>query len=280
MGRGVVDWGRVALWRVLCDFTGMDEDSPVPPPDIFDSARGYDLGINWEARLGREIPVLGEVFGAAGPHGLLDAGCGPGRQLAAMLKAGYRVTGLDRSTDMLAVARERLLAEGLEARLIEGQFESLKTSRERYDGVYCLGNALAATGTAAAFRASMAALADTLVPGGKFFAQLLNFAKLRTEHPAVRGPRVRRDGGREYVSTRVYSFRGDEVDVTNVTLWQDGSWRQFARAGSLYAVSAAEVEAIAGACGLAIAALYGSYAREAFDSRVSNDLIVVARRVA
>ena len=39
---------------------------------------------------------------------VLDAGCGTGRYAAPLARRGYRVTGVDRSADLLAVARARL----------------------------------------------------------------------------------------------------------------------------------------------------------------------------
>lgn len=256
-----------------------DTDAPARgAPDLFDSARWYDLGINWEARLAREIPVLRDVFGSPGDRRLLDAGCGPGRHLVALCDAGYDVAGLDRSEAMLDVARARLKERSLDVRLMESCFDDIDVSDGLFGGLYCLGNSLAAAGTAERVEASIESFARSLAPGGRVFVQLLNFEKLRGEKPAVRGPRVRRDGDTEYLSSRVYAFCGSEVEVTNLTLWHDGQWRQVARSGSLYAVSVEDVERWFPAFGLRIDALYGSYALDAFDLERSGDLIVVATK--
>ena len=77
---------------------------------MFDSAEWYDIGVNWSARLEREIPVLCDVMGPPGEFGVLDAGCGTGRQAVAMVQAGYRVTGQDAAEQMLRVASERAAA--------------------------------------------------------------------------------------------------------------------------------------------------------------------------
>jgi len=56
---------------------------------------------------------------------VLDAGCGQGRVLVPLAEAGWRVTGLDNSPDMLNICRERLKRRGLEAPLTLGGIESL-----------------------------------------------------------------------------------------------------------------------------------------------------------
>lgn len=251
----------------------MSEKKNGAMPDFFDSARWYAAGINWDARLAREIPVLEDVFGPPGERGLLDAACGPGRQLAAMAKLGYRMTGLDLSPAMLAESEAHLSRCGVASQLVEARFDEVEGA---YDGVYCLGNSLAAAGTVEAVEASVTGLAGAVAPGGRLFVQVLNFEKLRNEKPAVRGPRVRRDGDREYVSARVFTFRDRSVELTNVTFWNDGQWRQSSHSGSLYAVAPEEMRRWLGAAGMTIEGQFGNYAREVFDSERSNDYIVVA----
>ena len=72
---------------------------------IFESADWYDRGIDWDARLGREIPFLRDVMGPPGQLGLLDAGCGTGRHAVAMAREGYRVVGLDSGQPTTSAAR-------------------------------------------------------------------------------------------------------------------------------------------------------------------------------
>lgn len=246
--------------------------------DLFQSAIWYDRSINWDARLRREIPVFCDVFGPPGELGLLDAACGTGRQLAAMAAAGYRMTGLDVSRNMLDVAREHLAAEDAAATLIESDFAAIGHDAGPFDGIYCVGNSLAATGSEASARASFATMASLLAPGGRLFIQILNFQKLRAERPALRGPRVCRIDGIEYVSTRLFTFNGSAVEVTSLTFWNDGGWRQFAGSGSLYALSSEELDRWARLAGLSIDKWCGSYHREPFDAASSGDLILIATR--
>ncbi len=70
-------------------------------------ARYYDLT---HADLTEDIPVvLALAEEAGGP--VLELGCGSGRLLLPLARAGYAVTGVDNSAAMLARARARLAAE-------------------------------------------------------------------------------------------------------------------------------------------------------------------------
>jgi SAM-dependent methyltransferase len=58
------------------------------------------------------------ILGAAGVRTVLDLGCGPGRDLAALLEAGFSVVGVDAAPAAVALAREavRRLPPGVAAR--------------------------------------------------------------------------------------------------------------------------------------------------------------------
>jgi SAM-dependent methyltransferase len=246
--------------------------------DIFSHADWYDLSINWQARLQRELPLLRETFGPPGSRGLLDAGCGTGRHVAALTRLGYTVTGLDQSPEMLDAARRRLRGENLDARLIERSFEQLRPSDGPFDGIFCLGNSLAAAGSAEKIEQTIAAWSSALAMEGRLFLQVLNFEKLRRESPPVRGPRVCRVDDRDYVSTRTYSFCHDRVEVTNVTHYNDGQWRHFVRTGFLHAVAPKQLATWFAGHGLTIIDKLADYHRAPFDPHVSDDLIIVAAR--
>lgn len=249
-----------------------------PPFGLFASARWYDLGVDWNARLTRELPVLCDLFGPPGELGLLDAACGTGRHVAALAKAGYRVTGLDFSADMLAAARSHLAESALDATLIEASLDAMPSAIGPFDGVFCVGNSLAAMGSAAAAQRAMASMASVLRPGGRLFVQIVNFAKMRNERPCLRGPRARREGGVEYISTRVFSFHAETVEITSLTLWHDNGWQHFAASSMLYPIFQPQIVAWTAAAGLRLDALYGGYDRRPFDASTSEDLILAATR--
>ena len=66
---------------------------------------------------------------------VLDVGTGTGNAALPAAKAGARVTGLDHSAEMLAVARERGADEMIELDWVEGQVESLPFGDGQFDRV-------------------------------------------------------------------------------------------------------------------------------------------------
>ncbi len=245
--------------------------------DLFTSAEWYDRSINWKARLDREIPVFVEVFGPPGEGGLLDAGCGTGRHARALARRGYAVTGADVSEEMLAVARRLEADDPAGVRFVCASFDQLADVAGRgFDGVYCIGNALAASGTREHARRAIERFAEVLRPGGRLFLQVLNFPLLRRRDPCVLGPRVAVVDDREYVSVRHFRFEADAARITNVTLWNDGAWRQRAHTGTLYPVTVEELRAWCRPTGLWIDTLWGGYDGRPFDPDGSTDLIALA----
>jgi SAM-dependent methyltransferase len=246
---------------------------------FFDEAEQYDLSINWDARLAREIPVLRNIFGSPGPGGILDAGSGACRQAIALAQAGYAVTAIDASEDMLALARKRIAETNATVGSELLTYDSLGARfGRRFDGVYCVGNSLAAAGSREAVRDAVANFARVLRPGGRLFIQVLNFPPMRAHNPCVRGPRVTEHDGVTNVSTRLFYFEADRCLVTNVTHSHDRVWKQHARTGVLYPLSAAQLTEWCRQEGITVDALHGSYTREPFDTERSVDLILVGTR--
>ena len=79
---------------------------PPDPPGIHGPmADLYDVFVDWEGRLGREMPGILSRLRTAGARRVLDAGCGTGRHVAALLREGFDAHGADVSEEMLAQAR-------------------------------------------------------------------------------------------------------------------------------------------------------------------------------
>jgi SAM-dependent methyltransferase len=73
---------------------------------------------------------------------LLDVACGSGQLALVAAGRGARVTGVDIALNAILIARERALAEGLDARFDEGDAESLPYADASFDVVASLFGAM------------------------------------------------------------------------------------------------------------------------------------------
>jgi SAM-dependent methyltransferase len=263
-------------------------DADAAGDGVFRSAEWYDRGINWDARLRREIPLLCDVFGPPAAGGILDAGCGTGRQAIALAERGYTVTGIDASEPMVDFAAR--LAAKWDAKV---SFECCpyQDLADRFagafDGIFCIGNALASAGSEKAVEQAVRNFGAVLRPGGRLFLQVLNFPLMRRDSPCVRGPRVANVGGVEYVSVRLFQFVADpsagrqgRADVTNITVWRESTWCQRSHCGTLYPVTQEELTHWYGRAGLNVLETLGAYDRSPFDPEASTDLILIGEKTA
>ena len=86
----------------------------------------------------RMVELLPNVLARfdARPRTILDIACGEGTFAVAMAKKGLRVTGVDRSPQMLEFARERAERENAEVEFLRQDMRSLSLD-ERFDLVTC-----------------------------------------------------------------------------------------------------------------------------------------------
>jgi len=96
---------------------------------------------------------------------LLDIACGTGRHLE-HLRSQYRVEGLDRSTELLQIARRRLG----DVPLHEGDMADFDLGR-RFDVVTCFFASIPYLGSVEALRRAASSMARHVAPGGILFIE-------------------------------------------------------------------------------------------------------------
>jgi len=91
----------------------------------------YENGRFWESMSGilfgverwdlatKEIDHLVELLGLPSEASILDLCCGPGRHSIDMSRRGFEVTGVDRTEQYLAVARDKAAWEGLKIEFVQ-----------------------------------------------------------------------------------------------------------------------------------------------------------------
>lgn len=127
-------------------------------------ARHYDLHVmDWWARTyGGRLQALLDERGLAGSK-LLDAGCGTGTLALALAKKGCRVTGVDRSTALLEVARRKDTERSV--RWLHGDITTLDLG-ETFDVITSVADVLNHLETLDAWGRAFRSFAAHLRPGG------------------------------------------------------------------------------------------------------------------
>jgi len=97
---------------------------------------------------------------------ILDLGCGSGTLLALLQKAGHDVSGVDTSSDMLSLAREKL---GLQAKLYENDMVRFFTGEEKYDIIVSTCDSLNYLSNIVDVEQVFKQVYAMLKPGGFFF---------------------------------------------------------------------------------------------------------------
>jgi SAM-dependent methyltransferase len=93
----------------------------------------FGLAAEWYDRLleteKKDISLYTDKAAAAGSP-VLELACGTGRLMIPMLEGGLKVDGIDASTEMLALCREKLAGKNLEASLYEQDIASFDLNKQ------------------------------------------------------------------------------------------------------------------------------------------------------
>ncbi|WP_448573031.1 class I SAM-dependent DNA methyltransferase [Trichothermofontia sp.] len=138
------------------------------------------------------------------PHAkhLLELGCGTGRHAEYLLKAGYHVTGVERSPEMLEVCRQRQqqLSPDLQPflRVMEGDLRTLRLG-QKFDAVLALFHVISYQVTNDDLLAAFSTVREHLRPGGIFFFDVWYGPAVLSDRPV---PRLKRIETSDYIITR------------------------------------------------------------------------------
>jgi SAM-dependent methyltransferase len=134
-------------------------------------AARYEEAYRSSGRLGRflrsrQSAVLDLLGG--GPGEVLDVGMGPGHVVASLATRGWRISGVDVSERMVALARERL--PEARSRLLPASVDRLPFDEASFDAVVATG----VLGSAGWSQENLVSLARVLRPGGVAVVSLPN----------------------------------------------------------------------------------------------------------
>lgn len=216
---------------------------------------------------------------------VLELGAGTGRLLVAIAGAGYRVTGIDTSPAMLAIAKQRTTSAGVDDLVtIEalGMTEAGRASGGPFGVVIAPLNGLLHLTTPDEQRAALRQALAALDPRGQLLIDVLNptpAALAQLDHQlTLEGTWTREDGStvQKFSSRRVMPGR----QLIETHLWYDvmtatGELRRHATSFSMRYLHRAELELMLELAGFAGWEIYGSYELDPFDDH-SDRLLVAA----
>jgi ubiquinone/menaquinone biosynthesis C-methylase UbiE len=216
----------------------------------------------WSAEMTADVPFYVELAREAdGP--IVELAVGSGRVAIAVAEAtGHPVLGIDTSPAMLAQARERAAAAGVELELREGDMRELELD-EQAGLVYCPFRGLLHVPLWANRRRVFERVAASLRPGGRFAWNAFAFdhaiaARLDGQHQDEPVPHTNR-----------YAVGDNRIDIT----LDDGG------TSSLWCATKNEWLGLIDVAGLEVEALYGDFDKRPFDDD-SREYVWVTRRPA
>lgn len=236
----------------------------------------YDDMTGYEKRLVKEKPFFHLLVDRYKIHSALDAGCGTGAHSIMLALLGVKVTAVDVSPAMVQRTAEHASKHGLDIATRIGSFGSLsKSIRRQFDGVFCLGNSLAHTGSAEEMQNSLQDFFLLLPPGGHLFVQMLNYELICAEKNRIQN--VREECNKTFI--RFYDFSGDLIQFNILTLTKErDDIRHHLQSISQRAIFWQEFEQALGRSGFEEIRLHGGISLGEFQPATSRDLVVIARR--
>ncbi|MCX6844364.1 MAG: class I SAM-dependent methyltransferase [candidate division WOR-3 bacterium] len=178
-----------------------------------DYARYYD-SLYEEKDYKAECDFLEQVYAkyASGKVAtVLDLGCGTGGHAQLLAKRGYRVTGVDRSTQMLAQARSKTAGVSPAPEFTSGDIRSVDLGRT-FDAVIAMFAVIGYMTTNEDLLAALKTARRHLKPGGVFVFDAWSGLAVLTERPSDRYKIVERG------DDRIIRFVHPELDALQHTV--------------------------------------------------------------
>ncbi len=217
-----------------------------------------------------EINQVIHVLNVSQGSQILDLCCGNGRHSRALAHAGFKVTGIDLSEELLAVAREK--AGSSDIRYVQADVRSLPFKAE-FDYVLNLFTSFGYFEDAAENAKVFDSIYQSLKTGGIFLIDYFNPASIRA-HLVPESKRV--VDNLHIVEKR--RIEGPRV-IKNIEVIEkgiDNYPRHYVE--SVYMFELDEMKKMLTDAGLQVSHVYGSFACEAYDPILSPRMILVGKK--
>jgi SAM-dependent methyltransferase len=258
--------------------------------EYFFAAQFYDFVVPYRER--QDVAFfVGLAREAAGP--VLEIGCGTGRVLIPTARAGVEIVGLDSSSMMLAVCREKLALEPDEVqsrvKLAKGDMRRFDLNR-RFHLITMPFRPFQHLLTVEDQMDCLACVHRHLVDGGKFVLDVFNpslphlagkedMNNLLGDEPQFVMPDGRRVRRHHRLVSRDWLSQVQDLELIYEVSHPDGREEQKVHGLRMRYLFRFEAEHLLSRCGFQVEALYSGYDKSPYGSKYPGELIFVARRV-
>jgi len=251
-------------------------------PQEFAGEVDYDLMVNWDKRLARELPFFLDLFRSQGARRVIDVACGTGRHAAAFAARGFDVVGADVSETMIARARDNFPDAGVDFRLVDMTRLPETFGPASFDACVCLGNAFPCLETADQIDRALSGFAHLLKPAGLLVIHMLNFTHLITGR-TFRGPHPGSDPNRDALFLKIFDpvddrHEGGRIRVSVFQLERTHNWTVRVREGSLTPILPDQLTAALHRARFTNITPYADHTKSPFNPKESDSLVMVARK--
>jgi ubiquinone/menaquinone biosynthesis C-methylase UbiE len=205
------------------------------------------------------------------PCSVLDLGCGTGTLSCALAESGHRVTGVDPSAAMLAVARRKPHAENVE--WVESSAQSYRSDR-RFDLIVMTGHAFQVLLTDSETLAVLQTMREHLKKGGRVAFETRNPRANWAAGWAARPPLVHTSPSGQFVET--LEITGEDGEFISFETSYRFPHATLTTNSTLRFPSREHVESLISRSGLAVHDVFGDWNAGAFEPERSREIIFIA----
>lgn len=221
----------------------------------------------------REVDTVVKILGFRRGEQVLDLACGWGRHAVELARAGYRVSGLDRSESLLRHARGMAAEAGVQVWWVRGDVRELPWS-EQFAAVTCFFSSLGYFLSDAEDLRALCSVRDALLPDGAFLMETMHRDLVAREF-AERDWWEGEHGEHVWVERQFDPVEGVSREWLR---WQGADGTSGEKFHEIRVRSATEWAALLRRAGLEPEEWYGDWNLDPF-TRESERLIVLAKRV-
>ena len=238
-----------------------------------------------------DIPFFLNAISESQGH-TLELGCGTGRVLIPIARAGFEITGMDLSNQMLSICRDKLAMESADTRsnvtaLINCNMSDFSL-RQHFDLVIIPFFTFNYLLTSTEQLSCLSSIRKHLKSSGKVILDLPNprscylkediYLNEFGDEPHFEMPDGRK-GRRKYrISSRDLEMQRLGIETIYYIINPDGAELRLVNEFVGHYLFAHDIESLMLRAGFEIDHIYGGFSREAYDPQTSEDMIVVAHK--